>query len=173
MTGKENPEEGGEDFTGLVRYTLAGYLAGLALGFVLDRFGFQRSGLGQWAVRTLAGEGESFLEGAYAFGRRLKGGPASMAEAYGWGKLVGMAFPWIVDAASRAAGLDVYAPAAFYIPYFYAMSDQIGANISGLVFLRRGASSWGAGAWASRGCSGTWLPRSPARRYGRCPHSAR
>lgn len=48
------------------------------------------------------------------------------------------------DAASRAPGLDVYAPAAFYIPYFYAMSDQIGANVSGLVFLRRASSTWRA-----------------------------
>ncbi len=55
-----------------------------------------------------------------------------------------MAFPWIVDGASRAAGLNIYAPAAFYIPYFYAMPDQIGANVSGLMFLRRGAASWGA-----------------------------
>ena len=144
MTGPERREEGGEEFTSLVRYTLAGYLAGLALGFGLDRLGLQRSGLGQWAVRTLAGEGESIFEGFFAFGRRRKGGPASMAEAYGWGKLLGMAFPWIVDAASRAAGVDVYAPAAFYIPYFYAMSDQIGANVAGLVFLRRASASWTA-----------------------------
>lgn len=144
MTEPERREEGGEEFTSLVRYTLAGYLAGLALGVGLDRLGLQRSGLGQWAVRTFAGEGESIFEGFFAFGRRLKGGPASLAEAYGWGKLLGMAFPWMVDAASRAAGLDVYAPSAFYIPYFYAMSDQIGANVSGLVFLRRASASWGA-----------------------------
>lgn len=144
MTEPERREEGGEEFTSLVRYTLAGYIAGLVVGIGLDRLGLQRSGLGQWAVRTLAGEGESIFEGFFAVGRRWKGGPASMAEAYGWGKLLGMAFPWVVDAASRAAGLDVYAPAAFYIPYFYAMSDQIGANVSGLVFLRRASASWGA-----------------------------
>lgn len=134
--------QAGEEFTSLIRYTAVGYLSGLVLGLGLDRLGLQRSGLGQWAVRTLAGEGESIFEGIYSFGRRLKGGPGSMAEAYGWGKLLGMGFPWMVDALSRAARLDVYAPAAFYIPYFYAMSDQIGANISGLVFLRRGAASW-------------------------------
>jgi hypothetical protein len=139
----ERREEGGEEFTSLLRYTLAGYVAGLVLGVGLDRLGLQRSGLGQWAVRTVAGEGESLFEGFFAFRQRLKGGPASMAEAYGWGKLLGMAFPWMVDAASRAVGLDVYAPAAFYIPYFYAMSDQIGANISGFVFLRRASASWG------------------------------
>jgi hypothetical protein len=30
----------------------------------------------------------------------------------------------------------------FYIPYFYAMSDQIGANVSGLLFLRRRTGGW-------------------------------
>lgn len=136
--------EAGEDFSSLIRYTAFGYLSGLVLGLGLDRLGLQRSGLGQWAVRTLAGEGESIFEGIYSLGRRLEGGPGSMAEAYGWGKMLGMGFPWIVDALSRAAGLDVYRPAAFYIPYFYAMSDQIGASVSGLVFLRRGAVSWSA-----------------------------
>lgn len=144
MTEPERPEEGGEEFASLVRYTLAGYVLGLVFGVGLDRFGLQRSGLGQWAVRTFAGEGESLFEGFFSFRRRLKGGPASMAEAYGWGKLFGMAFPWIVDFASRAAGLNVYAPAAFYIPFFYAMSDQIGANISGLLFLKRSSASWSA-----------------------------
>ncbi len=54
-------EEGGEreGFGELLRYTLAGYAAGLLAGVVLDRFGLQRSGLGHWLVRTLAGEGEN------------------------------------------------------------------------------------------------------------------
>ncbi len=60
-----------------------------------------------------------------------------MAEAYGWGKLAGMAFPWLIDGASRLAGIDVYGIEGFYIPYFYALSDQIGANVSGFLFLRR------------------------------------
>lgn len=60
-----------------------------------------------------------------------------MAEAYGWGKLAGMAVPWLVDGASRLAGIDVYGVEGFYIPYFYALSDQIGANVSGFIFLRR------------------------------------
>jgi hypothetical protein len=31
---------------------------------------------------------------------------------------------------------------AFYIPYFYAMSDQIGGNISGYIFLRKQTGSF-------------------------------
>jgi hypothetical protein len=65
-----------------------------------------------------------------------------MAEAYGWGKLLGMGAPWIIDWGSRLLGMDVYGVEGFYIPYFYALSDQIGANVSGLVFLRRKAGGW-------------------------------
>lgn len=32
--------------------------------------------------------------------------------------------------------------AGFYIPYFYALSDQIGANISGLLFLHKQDGAW-------------------------------
>ena len=39
-------------------------------------------------------------------------------------------------------GIDVYATEGFYIPYFYALGDQIGANISGAVFLRRREGEW-------------------------------
>jgi hypothetical protein len=59
-----------------------------------------------------------------------------MAEAYGWGKLFGMAVPWIIDWGSRLLGVDVYGVEGFYIPYFYALSDQIGANVSGFIFLK-------------------------------------
>lgn len=52
-----------------------------------------------------------------------------------------MAFPWFIDWGSRLAGVDVYGVEGFYIPYFYALSDQIGANISGLVFFHRRAGS--------------------------------
>ena len=65
-----------------------------------------------------------------------------MAEAYGWGKLFGMAVPWVIDWGSRLLGVDVYGVEGFYIPYFYALSDQIGANISGLIYLRRKEESW-------------------------------
>ena len=68
-----------------------------------------------------------------------------MAEAYGWGKFFGIAFPWIIDLGSRLAGVNVYGVEGFYIPYFYALSDQIGANISGMLFLRRNEGSWKAG----------------------------
>jgi len=120
---------------------------------LLDGLGLQRSGAGQWVVRTISGEGESILEGIYALRRRLAGAAGSLAEAYGWGKLAGMAFPWLIDGASRFAGIDIYGVEGFYIPYFYALSDQIGANVSGYVFLRR-----------REGCAGKAL-----RRYFRDP----
>jgi hypothetical protein len=64
-----------------------------------------------------------------------------MAEAYGWGKLFGMMLPWGIDWGSRLWGVDVYGVESFYIPYFYAMSDQIGANISGYIFLQKESGS--------------------------------
>jgi hypothetical protein len=39
-------------------------------------------------------------------------------------------------------GVDVYGVQGFYIPYFYALSDQIGANVSGLFFLRKREGDW-------------------------------
>ena len=137
-------EEESEEFGELLRYTIAGWAGGLVLGGVLDGLGFQRSAVGQWLVRTLSGEGESILEGFYALRQRLRNRAAGMAEAYGWGKLLAMAFPWVIDWGSRMAGIEVYGVAGFYIPFFYAMSDQIGGNVSGLLFLRRRADSWGS-----------------------------
>lgn len=134
--------EHGEEFGELLKYTMVGFSGGLLLAGALDHLGLQRSGLGQWAVRTLSGEGESLLEGLYALRRRLAGGGGSMAEAYGFGKLAGVAAPWAVDWATRLIGVDTYGAQGFYVPYFYALSDQIGANISGLVFLRRARGSW-------------------------------
>jgi hypothetical protein len=139
---KEREAAEPEEFGELLKYTAAGYLGGLLVGFILDQLGFQRSAVGQWLVRTLSGEGESFLEGIFAVRARLAGKVGSMAEAYGWGKFFGMVFPWLVDAGSRVAGVDVYGWQGFYIPYLYAMSDQIGASAAGLVFLRRRESSW-------------------------------
>lgn len=135
-------DEAQEEFGELLRYTATGFAGGLLVAAGLDRLGFQTSGLGQWAVRTLAGEGESLLEGFYALRQRLRQAAGSMAEAYGWGKLLGMAFPWVIDLGSRLAGLNVYGVGGFHIPYFYAMSDQIGASVSGLLYLRRQRSSW-------------------------------
>lgn len=112
---------------------------------LLDQIGLSRSGLGQAAVRTLAGEGESLLEGLFALRKRLSGGAASLAQAYGWGKLAGMAFPWVVDGAARALGVDVNAAEGFFVAFFYALSDQVGANVAGLLFLRRRSGSLGAG----------------------------
>lgn len=135
-------EEETEEFGELIRYTLAGYVGGLLLGGVLDALSFQRSAVGQWLVRTISGEGESLLEGLFALRRRLAGSTGSMAEAYGWGKVIGMTVPWWIDWGSRALGVDVYGVPGFYIPYFYAMSDQVGANVSGLLFLRGRSGSW-------------------------------
>ncbi|MFN7066018.1 MAG: hypothetical protein ACK4OF_07720 [Aquificaceae bacterium] len=134
-------EERGE-FGRLLKYTAFGYAGGLFLGTLLDLLGFQRSALGQGVVRTLSGEGESLFEGIYALRQRLHGATGSIAEAYGWGKFLGMSVPWFVDGGSRLLGVDVYGIEGFYIPYFYALSDQIGANISGFIFLWRKEGSW-------------------------------
>lgn len=53
-----------------------------------------------------------------------------------------MVSPWIVDAISRMAGIDVYGVGGFYIPYMYAMSDQMGACILGLLYLQREEGTW-------------------------------
>lgn len=141
---KENGEEREEgEFKELLKYTFPGYLGGLALGFGLDQLGFQQSALGQAVVRTVSGEGESIFEGIFAVKQRLSGAVGSMAEAYGWGKLIGMSVPWVVDAGSRLAGVDVNGIGGFYIPYFYALSDQIGANVSGLAYTYRKEKSFG------------------------------
>lgn len=143
---EQNEELETESFGELVKYTLGGYAAGLIAGFLFDLAGWQRSGIGQWIVRTLAGEGESIFEGIFALTRRIAGRAGSMAEAYGWGKLIGMTVPWVIDLGSRLAGISVYAVEGFYIPFFYAMSDQIGANLSGFVFLKRKEQSWSKAA---------------------------
>jgi hypothetical protein len=139
----DKPAAEKSEFSELVKFTVPGFVGGLILGAVLDYFGFQRSAIGQWIVRTLSGEGESILEGIYALRQRLRRVSGSMAEAYGWGKLFGMVVPWIIDWGSRLLGVNVYGVEGFYIPYFYAMSDQIGANISGVVFLHRKEGNWG------------------------------
>jgi hypothetical protein len=130
-------EEEGEGFDEIIRYTVPGYILGLVAGIVFDHYGWQRSAVGQWFVRTVAGEGESIFEGLYAFRKRLSRARDSMAEAYGWGKFIGMFIPWLIDGISRLSGIDVYGIEGFYIPYFYALSDQIGANVSGFFFLKR------------------------------------
>jgi hypothetical protein len=145
MATEEEAGEASEGFRGLVKYTVPGYVAGLAIGGLLDWLGFQTSAIGQWLVRTLSGEGESILEGVYALRRRLGRKTMGMAEAYGWGKLVGMTVPWWIDWVSRIAGVDVYGVGGFYIPYFYGMSDQIGASLSGLLYLRKHHGGWRAG----------------------------
>ncbi|WP_410509602.1 hypothetical protein RSJ42_05135 [Methanosarcina hadiensis] len=142
---EEESLEEGEEFSELIKYTIPGYILGLLAGVFLDFQGYQRSPVGQWFVRTLAGEGESIFEGIFSIRQRFRKAEGSIAEAYGWGKFFGIAFPWVIDLGSRLAGVDVYGVEGFYIPYFYALSDQIGANISGLFFLKRTEGSWKAG----------------------------
>jgi len=137
---REKSEKG--EFGELLKFTAGGFLGGFLVGALLDYLGFQRSSVGQWVVRTLSGEGESIFEGFYALRQRLRRAAGSMAEAYGWGKLLGMAFPWLIDWGSRLLMVDVYGVEGFYIPYFYALSDQIGANISGFLFLLKKEKSW-------------------------------
>jgi hypothetical protein len=140
---KGDPEEiEGEEFGELLKYTGTGFAGGLIIGALLDYFGFQLSSIGQWVVRTISGEGESIFEGIYAIRCRMRGSIGSMAEAYGWGKLFGMMIPWIIDWGSRLLGIDVYGIEGFYIPYFYALSDQMGANVSGLLFLHKKEGNW-------------------------------
>ena len=138
---QKEPNEGG-GFSELIQFTLLGYGSGLLAGFLLDAIDLGRSALGQGIVRTLSGEGESLFEGFFALRQRLSGAKAGMAEAYGWGKLFGIAVPWVVDLGSRLAGVDVYGIEGFYIPYFYALSDQIGGNIAGFLFLKRQEKDW-------------------------------
>jgi hypothetical protein len=131
-----------EEFGELLKYTGTGFAGGLIIGALLDYFGFQLSSIGQWFVRTISGEGESIFEGIYAIRCRVRGSIGSMTEAYGWGKLFGMTIPWIIDWISRLLDIDVYGVEGFYIPYFYALSDQIGANVSGLLFLHKKEGDW-------------------------------
>lgn len=131
-----------EEFGTLLKFTATGFSSGLLLGALLDYLGFQRSPIGQWLVRTLSGEGESLFEGIYALRQRFRHATESMAEAYSWGKFLGMSAPWVIDWGSRSLSVNVYGVEGFYIPYFYALSDQIGANVAGLIFLRRKERSW-------------------------------
>ncbi len=153
-------QTGVKGYKELSRFTFAGFLGGLGLGAVLDALGFSASAIGEWAVRTLSGEGEDLAEGAWVVKRRRRGRAAEAeegeedeekltgseaAEAYGTGKVLGMAFPWAVDALSRFAGVDVRAPEGSYVAYFYSLADQIGANLSGLRHHLRKSGSLRAG----------------------------
>jgi hypothetical protein len=135
-------EDEKEGFGELLKFTAAGFALGLIAGTALDSYGFQRNALGQWLVRTLSGEGESIFEGVYSIRQRFRNAKSSISEAYGWGKFLFIPLPWFIDLGSRILGINVYGVEGFYIPYFYALSDQIGANISGLIFFRKKERSW-------------------------------
>lgn len=128
-------------YTALVRYTLAGFVFALLLGLGLDWLHLQRNGIAGWAVRVLSGQGESLCEGFFAARRRWLGQAPSMAEAYGWGKVLGMIAPWIIDAGSRFLRIDVSGIGGFYIPWLYGMADQLGANVGGFWFICRRSRS--------------------------------
>jgi hypothetical protein len=154
-------------------FTFVGFIGGLGLGAALDALGFSTSAIGEWAVRTISGEGEDLAEGAWVLKNRLQRRKAKAqevsraedneeeqfieegfvwfeeedemgaAEAYGTGKIVGMAAPWVIDAASRLAGVDVHAPEGSYVAYFYSLADQLFATINGLRYhIRRAGSFW-------------------------------
>lgn len=139
----DEDEEPGEEFGELLKFTLVGYLGGLGLGFLLDWLGYATSALGGFFVRTLSGEGDGIFEGVYSLRQRIRKAKFSMAQAYGWGKIVGVFAGGSIDLISRLLGVNIDGIEGFYIPYFYAMSDQIGANISGLVYLKRKKGEWG------------------------------
>ena len=154
-------------------FTFVGFAGGLGLGALLDALGFSASAIGEWAVRTISGEGEDLSEGAWVLRSRLrrKNGKAQeeaheepdeegleeegfvwfeeedergAAVAYGSGKVVGMAAPWAIDAVSRLAGVDVRAPEGSYVAYFYYLADQLFATINGLRYhVGRAGSFWG------------------------------
>ena len=55
-----------------------------------------------------------------------------------------MAFPWLIDAASRLMGVDVRAPEGSYVAYLYSLADQLFATINGLRYhIRKAGSFWG------------------------------
>lgn len=126
-----------EEFKEMIGYTLSGYGIGLALGAVLDFLGMPLNAVGNWLVRTFSGEGESIFEGIFAIKKKIQGKAMSLAQAYGWGKFFGMTLPWIIDFTSRLLGVDMLGVQAFYIPYFYALSDQMGASVSGFMYFSK------------------------------------
>jgi len=138
---RDTEREEREGFRELLLFTLSGYALSLISAHVLDTFNLQKNPVGEWIVRTFAGEGESIFEGIFSIKNRLLGGTESLAEAYGWGKFLGIALPWVVDWGSRLAGINMYSWESFYVPYFYAMGDQIGATLSMLLFFSRSEGS--------------------------------
>ena len=126
-----------EEFGELLIWTALGYISGFAVGHIFDAFGMSRSPVGEWITRTLSGEGESVFEGIFAIKQRISGKKMSFAQIYGWGKLLGLTFPWFIHLFSYLLGIDSRSAEGFFVPYFYAMSDQIGANLLGFIYIMR------------------------------------
>ncbi|RUM29629.1 MAG: hypothetical protein DSY42_06165, partial [Aquifex sp.] len=131
-----------DEFDELIKYTFGGFFLGLLAGFILDFLNFTKNFFAEWIVRTLSGEGESIFEGIFAIKKKLENSAFSLAQAYGWGKFIGMSIPWFIDGFSRLLGINVYSWEGFYIPYFYAMSDQIGGTVGVLTFLSKREGSF-------------------------------
>ena len=78
---KKHRHEEEEEFGELIKFTFAGFAGGLSLGWLLDRLGFQQNPVGEWAVRTLTGEGERILEGVFSIKKRLSGSATGLPLA--------------------------------------------------------------------------------------------
>ena len=83
-----------------------------------------------------SGEGESLLKGIYALRQHARfswvNGQGVRVRKVVWnGASVGHRL------GSGMIGIDVYGVEGFYIPFFYALSDQFGANVASDIFLRK------------------------------------
>ena len=72
--------EEGEDFSELISIQFPGTSLGLLAGFFLDFQGYQWGPVGQWFVRTLAGEGESILK-EFSIRQRLLKAEGNMVKS--------------------------------------------------------------------------------------------
>src|SRR3546814_13493384 len=80
----EREEDESEEYGELLKFTLAGFAGGLIAGALLDGLGLQRSGWGQWLVRSLSGVAQSILEGIYTLRPRLPGAAGRPESRRAW-----------------------------------------------------------------------------------------
>lgn len=146
MDNPQQQKEAWQHFEELLRFTLVGFIGGLTAGSLLDFFQYPVSPLGQWLVRALAGQGAGLVMIRGAVIRERRRGAFAMARTYGHRRLAILTLPWIIDAASRRWGGDTNGLAGFYIPYFYALTAQMDANLRGWVRIRQSSGNRRA-AW--------------------------